>query len=89
MRFAVILENENGAELDRKVCRVKRDDDDAINDAIGNALENWRYSIGDVVRILEIAPKQKRRAGCDYLERGLECRNAPLDGSRQCGCAPT
>jgi hypothetical protein len=25
---------------------------------------------------------------CKFLDRGVECRNAPMDGSRACGCKP-
>lgn len=53
MKIAVILENSPDCELERRELDVPNDDD-VINDAVSAVLEDWRYSVGDTIKIREI-----------------------------------
>ena len=53
VKIAVILENAPDCELERRVIDVPNDDD-AINDAVSDVLEEWRYSVGDTIKIREV-----------------------------------
>jgi hypothetical protein len=58
-RIAVVLEGPGG-ELDREeltldAAAYENDPDQAVNDAVGRVIEGWLLSIGDTIRIVEVA----------------------------------
>lgn len=53
-KIAVILENAPDCELERRVLEV-RDDEDSIDIAVSDVIDSWTLSVGDTIKIREIA----------------------------------
>jgi hypothetical protein len=58
MKIAVILESGADNELDRAEITVPNDDEDAVEDAVKEVLEDWKLRVGDIVRVVELPIKE-------------------------------
>lgn len=55
-RIAVILENAQDCELDRTVLNLSPEaDEDLIDDAVSDVVDSWILSVGDTIKIREVA----------------------------------